>query len=240
MIELKNVEGWKRSIGAISTFISEGNFRFNENGIHLRAIDPSQIVLVDFLMPKSSFTSFDVEPNFVGVDLVELNKIVLRSMPGEKLRMDLSDTELHLQLVGGFEKSFKLPLIETSDDEITLPKHNYDSTVEINAKLLKEALKDASIFGSAVVLKINKGQFFLEAKGSHGNLSSVSKDSKMIKVTSDKDITAKFSLNFLQNIVREANPDDKILLELKTDSPMKITFKINNNEIRFFLAHMLL
>ncbi|MCH7675660.1 hypothetical protein IH879_12005, partial [candidate division KSB1 bacterium] len=70
--------------------------------------------------------------------------------------------------------------------------------------------------------------------------SSVSRDSKLIKVKSEKDVTAKFSLNFLQNIVREANPEDKIVLELKSDSPMKISYKINNNEIRFFLAHMLL
>ena len=240
MIELKNVEGWKRSIGAISTFISEGNFRFNESGIHLRAIDPSQIILVDFLMPRTNFSKFDVEPNFVGVDLVELNKIVSRYLPGERLKMDLTDSELHLQLVGGFEKSFKLPLIEASDDELTLPKHSYDCRIEINARLLKEALKDASIFGSAVTLKIVKGQFFIEAKGSHGNLSSVSKDSKLIKIKSEKDVTAKFSLNFLQNIVREANPEDKIILELKSDSPMKISYLINNNEIRFFLAHMLL
>ena len=240
MIELKNAEGWKKSIGAISIFISEGNLRFNESGIHLRAIDPSQIVLVDFLMPKSSFGKFDVEPNYVGVDLVELNKIVSRSQPGERLRMDLSDSELHLNLDGGFEKSFKLPLIEASDEEISLPKHKYECTVEINARMLKEALKDASIFGSAVVLMLKGGQFFLEAKGSHGHLLSVSKDSKLVKVSGERDITAKFSLNFLQNIVKEADPESKITLELKNDSPLKISYKIDNNEIRFFLAHMLL
>jgi len=240
MIELKNVDGWRRSIGAIATFISEGNFRFNENGVHLRAIDSSQIVLVDFLMNKNSFSHYEIEPNFVGIDLVELNKIVARSLPGERLKMDLSDSEMHIQLVGGFEKSFKLPLIETSDDEISLPTHSYDCTIEINARIFKEALKDASIFGSAVVLKVKNKQFLIEAKGSHGNLSSVSKDSKLIKVIGQKDITAKFSLNFLQNIVKEANGEDKIKLELKSDSPMKISYKINNNEIRFFLAHMLL
>lgn len=240
MIELKKVDGWKRSIGAISSFISEGNFRFNESGIHLRAIDPSQIVMVDFLMPKSSFDSFVVEPNFVGVDLVELSKIVARSSPSDSLKMDLSDSELYLQLVGEFEKSFKLPLIDVSDEELALPKHSYDSAVEINARVLKEALKDAAIFGSTVSMRTVGKQFFIEARGSNGNLSSVSKNSKLISVKGSKDVSAKFSLNFLQNIVREADPEEKILLELKTDSPMKVSFSIDKNELRFFLAHMLL
>ena len=181
-----------------------------------------------------------MEPNFVGIDLVELNKIVSRAQTGERLRMDLSDSEIHLQLIGGFEKSFRLPLIEASDEEINFPKHKYDCTVQVNARVFKEALKDASIFGSAVVLRVKGGQLFIEAKGSHGNLSSVSKDSKLIKVTAQGEVTAKFSLNFLQNIVKDADSDEKILLELKSDSPMKISYKVDNTEIRFFLAHMLL
>ncbi|MEK6942037.1 MAG: hypothetical protein AABW85_04230 [archaeon] len=240
MIELKQVDGWKRSIEAISSFISEGNFRFNESGIHLRAIDPSQIVMVDFLMPRASFERFDVEPNFVGIDLVELSKIVSRALPSERLKMDLTDSELFLHLSGEFDKSFKLPLIDVSEEDLALPKHKAECTVEINARILKEALKDASIFGSAVVFKTVGKQFFVEARGSNGQLVAVSKDSKHIRVSGSKDVLAKFSLNFLQNIIKEAGSDEDVLIELKSDSPMKISFPIAKNELRFFLAPMLL
>ncbi|MBU0636416.1 hypothetical protein KKE06_05305, partial [Candidatus Micrarchaeota archaeon] len=52
--------------------------------------------------------------------------------------------------------------------------------------------------------------------------------------------TAKFSLNFLQNIVREAENEKKVSLELRNDAPMKISYPIGDTTIQFYLAHMLL
>ncbi len=240
MIELKDIEAFKKSISAISGFIPEGNLRFNDSGIHFRGIDPSQVVLVDFIMAKDAFKKFAVEPVFVGVDLVELNKILSRVQPSESLQIDLSDSELKLVVAGEFEKSFAMPLIDVSGEEAQLPKLKFEAEVDINARVLREALKDASIFGSLVVFRVKKNSFVVEAKGSHGTMSSVSRESKSIKVSSSKDVTAKFSLNFLQNIVREVDPESKIFLELKNDSPVKISFDIGSNHFEFFLAHMIL
>lgn len=239
MIELKNVDLWRRSVDAISYFISEGNFRFNDKGISFKAMDPSQIVLVEYEMLKSAFDKFNVEPNYAGVDLVELSKIMSRALPGDKMLMNLSDSEIHIKLDGDLERSFKLPLLDISDEEIKMPKHSADAVVEIEARILKEALKDASLFGSSVVLKVKGKQFFVEARGSGGVLNTVSKNSG-VKITSSKDIVSKYSLNFLQNIVKEAEPNEKVLLELKTDAPMKVSYKIGKSEIKFYLAHMIL
>jgi len=240
LIELKNTSPLRKSIDAISAFISEGNFRFNEQGIHFKAIDPSQILLVNLFMDKKHFDSFSVEPTFVGVDLVELSKIMARSLPTDKLRIDLTDSEMKVKLEGDFHRSFKLPLIDVSEDEINLPSKTYDASIEISARIMKEALKDASLFGSSVIFKVKGSQFFVEARGSQGTLDAVSKETKGIKVKASKDVTAKFSLNFLQNIIKEADAEEKILLELKTDAPMKVSYNIGKNRIEFFLAHMLL
>jgi len=120
MIELKNVELWRKTLGAISCFIPEGNFRFNENGISLRAMDPSQIVLVDMRMDIKIFDKFDIEPTFVGMDIEELSKILNRSMPQDKLLMDINDSELTVKLDGELQRQFKLPLIDVADDEENL------------------------------------------------------------------------------------------------------------------------
>lgn len=240
MIELKDVESYRKCVSALSGFISEGNFRFNDSGIHFRGIDPSQVVLVDFHMPASSFKSFEVEPSVVGVDLSELNKIVSRVPPSDSLMIDLTDFELKLLAHGEFEKQFDLPLIDVAGEEPAMPKVKFDATVEITGRVLKEALKDASVFGSLVVFKVKKNNFLVEAKGTRGNMSSISKESKEIKVSSTKDVVAKFSLNFLHNIVREVNPEDKVILELKNDSPVRVLYSIGGARLEFFLAHMIL
>jgi proliferating cell nuclear antigen len=240
MIELKNVGQWVKAIGAISTFISEGNFRFNDSGISFKAIDPSQIVLVSFKMPKNSFTVFEVEPTLIGLDLVEFNKIMQRALPNDKMILEINENEVGIKLEGDLERSFKLPLIDVSEEELNIPITKFDSTVEINARILREALKDASLFGSSVVLRVKNNQFFIEARGSHGTLTTIAKQAKNVLVKSNSEVVSKYSLNFLSNIVKEADPNTKILLELKSDAPMKVTYNIGDAVIEFHLAHMIL
>ncbi len=240
MIELKKVDSWSKAINAIASFISEGNFRFNDSGISFKAIDPSQIVLVNYSIPKTVFDKFDIEPTYIGVDLVELNKIMQRILPKDKLQMDLTDSEMILNLQGELSRSFKLPLIDVSDEEISLPNTKFDSTVSINARILKEALKDAALFGSSVVLRVKGSQLFIEARGSTGTLRTVAKEAKNVSVKSSSEVISKYSLNFLSNIVKEADPETKIKLELKSDAPMKVSYRIGESQIQFHLAHMIL
>jgi hypothetical protein len=47
-------------------------------------------------------------------------------------------------------------------------------------------------------------------------------------------------LNYLANIVKEADPEKKILLEMKSDAPMRVVYPIGQSEIVFYLAHMLI
>ena len=239
MIELSKVEFWKRAIEAISSFIPEGNFRFSDKGIYFKAIDPSQIVLVDYFVEKKLFDKYDVEPNFVGIDLVEFNKLMQRAMPADKLSMGVSDAEMKVKLESDLKRNFKLPLIDVSEDEIKVPDIKYEAKVEISAYSLKELLRDATLFGSSVVLKIKDGKFVVEARGSQGTMESEAME-KVAKVVTKKDVTAKFSLNFLQNIVKEADNEKIVTIELKSDAAMRVSFQVGNSDIVFYLAHMIL
>ena len=247
-IELKNTLPWKKAIDSISSFISEGNIHFSDSGIFFKAIDPSQVVFVEFELPKSVFEKYSIEPTLVGVDLVELGKILARAMPEDRLTMNATESELELTFEGETTRHFSLPLIDINEEEINIPETKFDAKVEINARTLKEALKDASLFGSSAVFKIKNSSFGIEAQGSSGNLKSSIKQAKVTSLKNSEktdkpeknEIISKDSLNFLQNVIKEADSDKKILIEMKTESPMKITYSIGPSNIQFRLAHMIL
>jgi proliferating cell nuclear antigen len=240
MIELKNVNIWQKAVEAISSFISEGNFRFSDSGVSFKAIDPSQIVLVEFGMDRKLFEKYNVEPSLIGVDLVELSKIMSRVLPNDKMQMDLTESEMVLNLEGDLSLNFRLRLIDVSEEEINIPDHKSDAKLEINGRILKEALKDASLFGSSVVIRVKDDKLMIEARGSQGTLKTEAKGAKHITVSSKKEVVSKYSLNFLSNIVKEANPDQNISIELKSDAPMKVSYAIDEATITFYLAHMIL
>ena len=51
---------------------------------------------------------------------------------------------------------------------------------------------------------------------------------------------SKYSLNFLMNIVKSADPEAKVALELKSDAPMKVSYSIGPAQIQYHLAPMIL
>ncbi len=240
MIKLTNIEPWQTAIRAISNFISEGNFRFNDKGVSFKAIDPSQIVLVNYHVDKSFFDKFNVEPTLIGIDLDEFNKVMRRASPHDVLEMDITDSYLDVNLKGELNRNFRLSLIDVSEEEAEIPEQEFDAMVEINARVLQEALKDASLFGSSVVFRIEGKKLLIEARGSQGTLKTEAKEAELVKVKAKKDITSKYSLNFLENIVKEAHPDSRVLLELKNEAPMRISYNIGDTKIQFHLAHMIL
>ena len=239
-IEIKSIVPLKKAIDSVASFISEGNFHFSDSGIFFKAIDPSQVVFVNFEFPRKLFEKYSIEPTLVGVDLVELSKIMNRSTPEDKLIMNVTDSELLLNFEGELSRKFSLPLIDINEEEINIPETNFDFKVEINARILKETLKDASLFGSSVVFKLKGTTLLIESQGSTGNLQAALKPAKVSSAKGSAEATSKYSLNFLQNVVREADPEKKILLELKSDAPMKVSYSLGPTEIQFRLAHMIL
>jgi proliferating cell nuclear antigen len=64
---------WKYSIVAISKIIEEANFKATSDGIKLRAMDPSAVVLVDFYIPSNAFYEYDISEDVViGLNMEEL------------------------------------------------------------------------------------------------------------------------------------------------------------------------
>jgi DNA polymerase III sliding clamp (beta) subunit (PCNA family) len=55
---IKDAKEFYKCIDAIGVLINEGLFTIDKEKFFLRATDPSQISLVDFVMPKSAFEEF--------------------------------------------------------------------------------------------------------------------------------------------------------------------------------------
>ncbi|PIU21805.1 MAG: hypothetical protein COT15_00455 [Candidatus Diapherotrites archaeon CG08_land_8_20_14_0_20_34_12] len=239
MIVLENTKQLQTAIKSISNFISEGNFRFNDKGIALRAIDPSQIVLVNYFAPKGIFKKFSVEPSLIGINIEDFDKIMRRVFSNDVLELSLEDSCLNIRFVGELDRTFKLSLIELNEEEASLPEVAFNAKITIKARILQETLKDASLFGSSIVLKIKDNVLTMEARGQQGTLKTLIKK-ECAAVDSKEEINNKYSLSFFENLIKEADPESDIKLELKNEAPMKISYKIADSEIQFYLAHMIL
>jgi len=99
---ISDTKAWKNSIDAIAALIDEGTLQIDEKGIKLRAMDPSQIALVDLELPSSSFEEYKVEkPVNIGIDFTELSKITKRSRAEDKIELSFVDIKFQEENILG-------------------------------------------------------------------------------------------------------------------------------------------
>jgi DNA polymerase III sliding clamp (beta) subunit (PCNA family) len=237
MIQAKNVNLFKKSLEILSGLIQETNIRIKDDGIYVKAIDKTQIILIDFYMPKACFDNYIVEPNLLGVNITELYNMISRSFDKDKLKIELKDNFLDIYLIGQIQRRFNLPFIDLSESDISTPNIKYDISVKVNAFLLKEILKDASLVGTTIIFKAIDGRFVIEAEGDKGKIET---EISKVAMKGKQMISAKYSLSFLKNITKSMDNVD-LLLKFSDDSPLYVEYILEDQvKINFYLSSMLI
>ena len=241
VVELDDPRAWRAAVEAVHTFIPEGVFHFTEEGVHLSAMDPSQIVYMEMNAPRSVFSTYRVSaPDIpVPLDLSEYTKILSRVSQGDRLRMALRDVDLHVRIEGAggrVVREFRLSLLDVKETPVNVSVPEGSVEVKLPARSLKDALKDAALFSNSVLLRYDGEVFVVEAKGSSGFSRTV------IRAGFEKgeERASRYSLPFLQNILRHAEPESEVIVRFSSDAPLYISYSLSGIRLSFFLAHMIL
>ncbi|MFH1106355.1 MAG: proliferating cell nuclear antigen (pcna) [Candidatus Micrarchaeota archaeon] len=241
-ITFKDAKFFKQCVDAIANLVDEGSFEISSTGIHLRSLDPSQISMVDFQLPKGpSFSGFEVEGvRNIALNLVDLSKILARSRPNEKLSVKLDDEERNkvlFEFTAESKRSFRLPLLDLREAGLPRePKTVFDAQVRIKAGVFKEMLKDASLVSSHLTLEAGDHAFVVEAHGDSGDLRIENEKSKDVEVKASAAAKAMYPAEYLDKMSKAAVEHDLLQLEFKAANPVKMTYKIGEAQLTYFLA----
>ena len=232
---------FKKCIDAVVNLVDEGTFIVSSEGLHLRTMDPSQIAMIDFTLPKAAFSKIDVEDKAsMGVNLADLSKILARTRSDEKLAISIDEKEskLFLEFSGHARRHFKLPLLESSTSLPKEPKVDFDASIKIKGRALKDVLQDAGLLSSHVILQADDSEFVVEAHGDSGDLHvQTKKDSENISAMTVKSKSrAMFPFQYLDDITRSCPDDTHVTVELKNDAPVKVSYEIGHAKLSYYLA----
>lgn len=229
----------KYSIDAISNLIDEAGINVDENGIKLRAMDPAHVALVDFELSKDAFSLFEVkEPLVLGLDLDRFNTILKRAGGNDKIALELDEETnmLKIRFKNSSTRTFNLPLIDVSEEDLKVPTLDFPSVVEIDPKIISEGIKDAEIVSDHVILKTDENSLYIIAKGDLGNVEvKVSKD-EAIAFDVRKEATSMFSIEYLKDMIRASDIATSVRISLGANIPVKADFMAENARLSFLLA----
>jgi len=232
---ISDTKAWKNSIEAVAALIDEGTLQIDEKGIKLRAMDLSQIALVDLELPVSSFEEYKVEkPVSIGVDFAELSKITKRSRAEDRIELAV-DTRFKMVFKGDTTRSFSLAIIESTSTPPKEPKIEFTSELKIIANTLKEALKDAELVSNHVSLRLADG-FYIKADGDTGSADIKFEKDAVMSLNTKQESKAVFALDQLNNLLKASDAQSIILLKMRTDAPIRIEYAIGDGRVIYYLA----
>ncbi len=239
-IAVENAKNWKNSIDAIVNLIDEGVLEITSEGVSLRAMDPSQIAMVCFSVPKSSFLSYEIENSTkIGLNFDSYSKILGRTRGNEQLEMIQDENKLALKFLSEKKKrSFKIPLIDLPSSSQREPTIKHDAVVKVKGGHFKEMLKDAALVSSHVTLQVNDDKFYVEVHGDSADLKTESEKESddVLEINASEKARATFPLQYLEDIVK-ACPDSQIMgIHLKNNAPVKIDYEIDAAQLTYYLA----
>jgi len=231
--KLENPKILSDVISIISDLVTEVKLRFNDQGMSIVAIDPANVALVDFKLPKEAFSEFQASTEVLGVNLDNLKAILRRAKPGSTLIMESTENTIKLEIIDKVKRSFSLALIEIDSEDKEPPKLEFLSQIQMNPNDLVDAIEDCLIVADSCSFIASPDTFTIEASGL--NSARVEFSSDEVKIISGES-KSKYSLEYLQKFIKASRIADRVFINFSSDHPLKIEFKRDNLELSFVLA----
>ncbi len=233
---ISDTKAWRSSIEAIAALIDEGTLQISSEGFKLRAMDPSQIALVDFELPASAFDEYSVDAVLsISIDFTELLKITRRSKSEDKIELALDGNRLKMVFRGGATRRFNMSILESSTAPPKEPNVEFTAEVKINASILKEALKDAELVSNHVALLAENG-LTVTSQGDTGSAEINFSEENLMGVDIKEKSRAVFSLDQLNNLLKASDALSIISVSIRSDAPLRIEYSIGDGRVVYYLA----
>ncbi|HLD98322.1 MAG TPA: proliferating cell nuclear antigen (pcna) [Candidatus Nanoarchaeia archaeon] len=234
-VKLDNPKVFSDIVSIISELVTEVKIKFFQEEMSIVAIDPANVALVSFKLPKRVFSEFNIESKneTLGVNLDNLKAVLRRAKSGSSLVMENSDGYLKIEIIDKIKRSFSLALIDIDSEDKNVPSLEFLSQIQMNPQDFVDVIEDSLIVADSCTFIAEPEKFIIEASGLNSAKAEFSSDE--VKIISGKS-KSKYSLEYLQKFIKASKLADKIFINFSSDHPVKIEFKQEGFELAFILA----
>ncbi len=231
--KLENPKFFSDVISIISELVTEVKLKFNDEGLSIIAVDPANVALVLFKLPKTAFSDYEASNETLGINLDNFKAILRRAKSSSNLVMESRENVLNLEITDRVKRNFSLALIEIDAEDKDMPPLEFLSQIQINPLDFVDAIEDCLIVADSCTFSAEPEKFVVEASGLNSARAEFSSDEiKIISGTSK----SRYSLEYLQKFLKASKLSDKIYLNFSSDHPLKLEFKTDDFILAFVLA----
>jgi len=214
-------------IEVAATFGSKTAFLVDADGIKVRMLDDAKIALLDAVLPRSVFASFDADgKGYVVVDTKSLLTI-LRRAKNKEVELKFENGILTVTIAG--VRSFRVRTIDSAGEEVPQPKVNHKVSAYVDVEALKEAVVDAKALKADTVKLVAENGVLL-FKGIN---ETKEVEVKLAPCTDTG--SSSYSLDYLVKALKAFN-DGIVEVKYGTSAPLEITATFNEGYVKVYVA----
>jgi len=233
LLRLDNPLLLSRAIELISELVTEVRLKVNDFGMSITAIDPANVAMVGFKLPRSAFTEFQTDSEVLGINLDNLKGILKRAGSGSSLILEKKENLLDIIIQDRIKRNFSLALIEVEGEDKELPNLEFSSRVELSSIDFISSIEDCAVVADACSFIIEGEKFVVEAKSLNSARSEFTSDEAKIDAENCK---ARYSLEYLTKFIKASKLSEKTVLNFAEDHPLRMDIKTEHMELNFILA----
>lgn len=228
-------------IDTASNLIDEAAFKIAEEGISMRAMDPSRVVLLDLNLPTSIFSKYDLDgEETVGVNMDHFKKVLKRGKGKDILVLRKGEENfLEITLEGTAKRTFRLPLIEVEELELDLPELPFTVKAVILGEVLKEAVKDASLVSDSIKFIAKENEFVMRAEGEtqEVEIKLTLEDEGLLDLNVEEETKSAYGVSYLADMAKGIGKADEVVLRFGNEMPLQMDYPIRDEgRLTFLLA----
>ncbi len=233
---------WRYLVETFSALIDEACFIATPEGIKLRALDPSRIAMIDFLLPPEAFEEYECDAETrIGVNFDDFKKIMKRGTSKDKLELEVTEEgkRLKVRFRGRALRTFSLPILDLGAEELPVPRVPFTVTAKVLSDAVKDAIKDASIVSDYVRFESTEDKFSIKASSDRGSVEVefTQESGSLIELDVKEPSRASYSLDYLSDMMKATALSDILTIEFATNKPVALTFDLpGGGRLTFYLA----
>jgi len=221
------------ALSIISEIVGEVRIKLLEDGLSIVAVDPANVSLVIFRLPKESFSQYETGNEVWGVNLDDLKRILKRAAGASGVIFEQEENQLKISVFDKVKRVFTLSLINVESEDKDVPGLSFATRVEINSSDFSQAIEDCQIVADSCSFTAGEGFFIIEGIGSLNSArAEFSGDEANIKGMA----RAKYSLEYLTKFSKAAKMSDKVVINFSDNYPLRLDFPGEKMGIGFVLA----
>lgn len=225
------------AVAVISELVTEVKIRLLEEGMSIIAVDPANVAMVIFKLPKESFAEYEAGNEVWGINLEDLKRVLKRASTSSSIVFEQEENQLSISIYDRVKRNFILSLINIDKEDKKEPTLDFACDVEMDAETFSQSIEDCSVVADSCALASGENFFIIEATG---NLNSFRAEVSGDEATKINGIgRSKYSLEYMMKFIKAKRISQNIRIRFSDDYPLRVDFAGQKMGIGFVLAPMI-